>query len=238
MSTGFNPQYQQYTAQAYSPAPTASAVNIQIFNPTANAAPQYVTQPINPLYQNASFYPGYGQTPAVSYPMNYNTPIHQNQSGMNAVSNEINEQPAAPKEEKKADKAKKEEKKKTKVILTDNYIKSLENYLNNENPKIRLSAATEILERFKEDGTRKTNPALCALLNKVIQDPRASVRYVGLTALDTGYAYGNDETVQILKALETRTDLEYGEDAVLASQILLKLSGQMVTEDVPLKEEA
>ena len=106
---------------------------------------------------------------------------------------------------------------------------SLENYLNNQDPKIRLTAAKELLERFKEDDTRKNDPALTALLNKVIQDPKASVRYVGLTTLDVGYASGNQETVEILKQLQNRPDLEYGEDSILASQILLKMSGQKVT---------
>ena len=52
--------------------------------------------------------------------------------------------------------------------LTDDYIKSLENYMNNENPKIRLIGTKEVLERFKEDENRKDNPSLMALLNKSI----------------------------------------------------------------------
>lgn len=150
-------------------------------------------------------------------------------SGLNAVSKEENKTEKSNISETKQEENKKtEEKKKEKVILTDDYIKSLENYLNNQDPKIRLTAAKELLERFKEDDTRKNDPALCALLNKVIKDPKASVRYVGLTTLDVGYAGGNNETIDILKQLQNRTDLEYGEDSVLASQILLKMSGQKV----------
>lgn len=239
MTSGFNQQqyqtYTQYPQQVYYPAaqtagavPGASAVNIQIFNPTANAAPQ--TQHVMPLYQNASIYGTQGQAPVMQYPINYNAPINQT-SSYNNVSNEgdtikpVSTNVEAVKEDSKKTE---EKKKKEKVILTDDYIKSLENYLNNQDPKIRLTAAKELLERFKEDDTRKNDPALCALLNKVIQDPKASVRYIGLTTLDVGYAGGNNETVDILKQLQSRTDLEYGEDSILASQILLKMSGQKV----------
>ena len=75
-------------------------------------------------------------------------------------------------------------------------------------------------------------------LDKTIQDPKASVRYIGLTILDTNYAQGNEETVNILKQLQNRPDLEYGEDSRLASQILLKMSGQRVEvpDDTPQPE--
>ena len=152
-------------------------------------------------------------------------------------------QTLAPKETKpieteKKTEDKKDKKTKEKVILTDDYIKSLENYLNNQDAKIRLTAAKELLDRFKEDKTRKADPALTALLNKTIQDPKASVRYIGLTILDTNYAQGNEETVNILKQLQNRPDLEYGEDSRLASQILLKMSGQRVEvpDDTPQPE--
>lgn len=251
MSTGFNPQYAQcqnqavqpgyyypqqsvaapanynYTPQSY-PAPTASGVNIQIINPTATTGPvsQYPSaQPVMPLYPNGSLYGN--QNPGVTYPMNYNAPINQ--------TNNYNQTQQTQEASKPEDKNKKT---KEKVILTDDYIMSLENYLNNQDAKIRLTAAKELLDRFKEDKTRKADPALTALLNKTIQDPKASVRYIGLTILDTGYAQGNEETVNILKQLQNRPDLEYGEDSILASQILLKMSGQKVEvpDDSPQQE--
>jgi len=252
MSTGFNPQHQQYpqyaqysaqaampgyyypAAQAQpamqpapmqtNPTPTASAVNIQIFNPTANAGPvaQYpVMQAAAPMYPNTSLYNT--ANPGVSYPMNYNAPINQTNNYNQPQTQEETKTPAAEAKDNK-----KTEKTKEKVVLTDDYIKSLENFLNNQDAKIRLTAAKELLDRFKEDKTRKADPALTALLNKVIQDPKASVRYLGLTILDTGYATGNQETVEILKQLQNRPDLEYGEDSILASQILLKMAGQKV----------
>lgn len=254
MSTGFNPQYQQYpqcaqyaaqtAQQGYycqpqqavpqngytqpNPTPTASAVNIQIFSPTANAGPVTqcpAAQPVMPLYPNSSLYGN--QNPGVTYPMNYNAPINQ--------TNNYNQTQQAQETPKTEDKNKKT---KEKVVLTDEYIMSLENYLNNQDAKIRLTAAKELLDRFKEDKTRKADPALTALLNKTIQDPKASVRYIGLTILDTGYAQGNEETVNILKQLQNRPDLEYGEDSRLASQILLKMSGQKVEvpDDSPQPE--
>lgn len=238
MTAGFNPQYQQYPqyqGQTYYPAacvPGANAVNIQIFNPTANAGPvtQNAMQPAVPMYQNSSIYGEQNGVPTASYPMNYNAPIRAHKS-----------EPAVEEEKPKEAETKKTEKKKEKkekVLLTDDYIKTLENYLNNEDPKIRLSAAKELLDRFKEDDTRKNDPALCALLNKVIQDPKASVRYVGLTTLDVGYAQGNNETVEILKQMQNRSDLEYGEDARLAAEILLKMAGQKVEIPAENQEEA
>lgn len=243
MTAGFNPQYQQYTqytpqlqGQACYPAasiPGANAVNIQIFNPVANAGPvtQNAMQPATAMYPVSSIYgaPNATAMASASYPMNYNAPI--NSYKMEAPAEPaVKEAAEAPKEDKKeAEKTEKKEK----VLLTDNYIKTLENYLNNEDPKIRLTAAKELLDRFKEDDTRKSDPALCALLNKVIQDPKASVRYVGLTTLDVGYAQGNSETVEILKQLQNRSDLEYGEDARLAAEILLKMAGQKVEVPSP-----
>ncbi len=244
MATGFNPQYQQQ--QSYCPTqyagatPSASAVNIQIFNPTANACPQSMMQypmmqSAPSLYPNGSLYDKQQDgNPGITYPMNYNAPINQtnNYNALPMREQQPKEALAEPKkEEKKAD-----DKKKEKVILTDDYIKSLENYLNNQNPKVRLSAAKELLERFKEDNTRQNDPALCALLNKVLQDPKASVRYIALTTLDVGYALGNEETIQILQQLQNKPELEYGEDAVLASQILLKMAGHKV--EVPASENS
>ena len=130
-----------------------------------------------------------------------------------------------------------QENKKTKKVtpLTDDYVKSLENYMNDQNPKIRLIGAKELLERFKEDENRKDNPSLMPLLNKALRDPSPSVRFLGLTMLQLGYVVGNDETVTILKEIQTKNQDKIGEDALLASEILLKMSaGQKV--DVPMTQ--
>ena len=50
------------------------------------------------------------------------------------------------------------------VLLTDDYIKTLENYLRDDNPDIKLMGAKEVMKRFREDESRKGDPALTALL--------------------------------------------------------------------------
>ncbi len=130
-----------------------------------------------------------------------------------------------------------QENNKTKKVtpLTDDYVKSLENYMNDQNPKIRLIGAKELLERFKEDENRKDNPSLMPLLNKALRDSSPSVRFLGLTMLQLGYAVGNNETVTILKEIQTQNKDKIGEDSLLASEILLKMSaGQKI--DVPMTQ--
>ena len=130
-----------------------------------------------------------------------------------------------------------QENNKTKKVtpLTDDYVKSLENYMNDQNPKVRLIGAKELLERFKEDENRKDNPSLMPLLNKALRDSSPSVRFLGLTMLQLGYAVGNDETVTILKEIQTQNKDKIGEDSLLASEILLKMSaGQKI--DVPMTQ--
>ena len=76
------------------------------------------------------------------------------------IINELNSRVAEQKELEKNGK-------KTKVVaLTNEYIMSLENYLNNPNTEIRLMAAKEILTRLDEDKERFDDAALNALLNK------------------------------------------------------------------------
>ncbi len=220
-------QLQNGAMQGTYPAPSVGAVNIQIFNPTANPQPQAQ----NPYPQGF-----YQANPCPNYPCNYNNlmnstpaptynstnPIDPSSAQpMNLNSNQEGVASNSPTDSQTNTKDVKENK--PKVILTDDYIKTLENYLNSQDKKIRSMGAKELFERFKEDETRKDDPALTALLNKVLQDPTETVKFIGLTALDTGYANGNDETMQILTNMQN-TDTSYGEDASLASQILLKLS--------------
>ena len=80
----------------------------------------------------------------------------------------------AREEQMKTDK--KNSKQKRVVVLTDEYIKSLENYLNNPNDEIRLMASKEILMRLDEDKDRYNDAALNALLNKMLQDPSKLIR--------------------------------------------------------------
>ena len=242
----------QYRPQTIPVGPNASAVNIQIYGPTAygtgasasTAAQPYPPQPY-PYYPHPSQYQGY---PYGIHSGNINGNGNVNGSGNivgdgsgNASANvNTNTNTNITTNTSDTDGTKKNEKI---VALTDEYIKSLENYLNNQDPKIRMQAINEILKRFKEDKSRMNDVALTALLNKALQDPSASVRFMALTILDVGYASGNEETLNILKQVEHQSGSTIqAEDARLASQILLKSSGNTVevpagTGHAPPKEE-
>lgn len=217
--------------------PAGGAVNINIFNPmTTNGAPVY---PQNTYYTNpAVTYPAYVQqngtlpqmpAPANAYPavqtqeMNVQMPQPQQMQIPAAQETKQTPQTSVP----EAQTEQKPEENANITPLTNEYIKTLENYLNDNDPKVRLVGTKELLNRFKETETRKADPALTALLNKTLKDPSASVRQLALTILNIGYAAGNDETIAILNNIQANTsDTMYAEDAILAKEILLKLSQQ------------
>jgi len=220
------PQQQGYTyQQPYAQQPQASvgAVNIQIYNPTVSPG-------------GVGYYPYYVPTNIPAQPAGMNQNINQN------VTQQVGQQPQQPpvetpqqpaaapiNENKEVDKKeeKKDDKKKQIVPLTDAYIKTLENYLNNQNADVRLMGAKELLNRFKEDESRKGDIALTNLLNKCLRDPSQSVRLLGLATLEAGYAYGDDLTVKILKDMQSK-DTAYNQDALTASQVLLKMAGKKI----------
>lgn len=129
-----------------------------------------------------------------------------------------------------------EEKKNTKetkiVALTDEYIKSLENYLNNPNDEIRLMASKEILTRLDEDKDRYNDAALNALLNKMMQDPSKTVRVAALSAFASQLASGNDYTVKLLRDIQANPKSDK-EDVLQAADILLKMSAGVEVKNVP-----
>jgi len=129
-----------------------------------------------------------------------------------------------------------EEKKNTKeqkiVALTDEYIKSLENYLNNPNDEIRLMASKEILTRLDEDKDRYNDAALNALLNKMLQDPNKLVRIASLSALSSQLASGNDYTVKLLHNIQSNPNADK-EDVLQAADILLKMSAGVEVKNIP-----
>lgn len=121
------------------------------------------------------------------------------------------------------------------VALTNEYIMSLENYLNNPNKDIRLMAAKEILTRLNEDRDRKDDAALNALLNKMMQDPDKLVRVAAMSAFSSGLATGNDFTLQMLQDMQK--DPETSEDDALeAANILLKMSETKETKYVNVQQ--
>lgn len=191
--------------------PNYSGVNIQIFNPSVNAPG---TTPPAQSIQNYNTYPGQ------AYPPNYYT------NNFNPTQN----LPAAVEPEKK------KTEKRDIVELTDDYIKNLENYLNSQDQKIRLTAAKEVLARLHEDGSRKDDLALNALINKMLQDPSQPIRSLALAALNSRIVTGDDLTVKLLQGIQQQKT-GYGEDALEASQILLKMSGNTVQKEFEVKDK-
>lgn len=118
------------------------------------------------------------------------------------------------------------------IALTDEYIKSLENYLNNPNDDIRVMASKEILKRLDEDKDRKDDAALNALLNKMMQDPSKIVRVAALSAFNSGLATGNDYTVKLLHDIQNNPNSDK-EDVLQAADILLKFSAGEEVKNIP-----
>ena len=109
------------------------------------------------------------------------------------------------------------------VALTNEYIMSLENYLNNPNNDVRLMAAKEILTRLNEDRDRYNDAALNALLNKMLQDPEKLIRIAAMSAFSSQLASGNDYTVKILTDIQKNPNSDK-EDVLEAANILLMRS--------------
>ena len=142
------------------------------------------------------------------------------------IINDISEREAEIEEEKKNTKE-------TKIVaLTDEYIKSLENYLNNPNDEIRLMASKDILTRLDEDKDRYDDAALNALLNKMLQDPSKLVRIAALSAFASQLASGNNYTVQLLHNIQSNPNSDK-EDVLQAADILLKMSAGTEIKNIP-----
>lgn len=210
-----------------------SGVNIQIFNPSVT--PPGATPPTYNV--NAPCYPSnYYTNPMGAGAMNGagQTGNGGNGSaiGANTGSEKNSETNKTSETETKDDK--KTEKKKV-VQLTDDYIRNLENYLNSQEKDIRLSAAKEVYSRLEEDTSRKDDKALTALINKMLQDPSEEIRVLAMAALQGRIVTGDDFTVGVLTRMQN-DKAHYGMDAVDASNILLKMSGQQVEKEVPVTE--
>ena len=127
--------------------------------------------------------------------------------------------------------------KKTRVVaLTNEYIMSLENYLNNPNTEIRLMASKEVLTRLDEDKSRYDDAALNALLNKMLQDPEKLIRIAALSAFSSQLASGNDYTETLLKQIQQNPNADK-EDVLEASEILLKRSASTEIKYTPTTEQ-
>ena len=120
------------------------------------------------------------------------------------------------------------------VALTNEYIMSLENYLNNPNSEIRLMAAKEILTRLDEDKDRYDDVALNALLNKMLQDPEQLIRVAAMSAFSSKLASGNDFTVKLLQDIQNNPNANK-DDVVEAANILLTMSAETEIKHEPAK---
>ncbi len=203
------PQAQNQNVQV----PNYSGVNIQIFNPSVT--PPGATAPVYNV--NA---PNYGSTNATGcYPPDYYT----KQYGQNNTTNTTTTNTTDKKTEKREI-----------VQLTDDYIRNLENYLNSQDKEVRLMGAKEVVARLEEDHSRKDDKALNALINKMLQDPSTAVRVMALSALDSRIVTGDDFTVGVLQQMQN-SQSGYGQDAMQASNVLLKMSGQTVEKEFEVK---
>lgn len=203
--------------------PNYSGVNIQIFNPSVGvpgAAPVYNVN--SPNY-----------TPGNAYPAGYYTNQWGGANGGNV--NNTTTATTTTTETKKEEDKKKTEKRKI-VELTDEYIKNLENYLNSNDAEVRLMGAKEVVARLQEDETRKDDLALNALINKMLQDPNSQVRILALSMLDSRSATGDNLTVKLLQQMQNSAG-GYGQDAVQAANILLKMSGKLVEKEFEVKDK-
>ena len=136
-----------------------------------------------------------------------------------------------------SDDANKKKTEKRKIVqLTDDYIRNLESYLNSQDKGVRLTAAKEVYARLEEDDSRHDDKALTALINKMLQDPSEEIRILALTALNSRICTGDDYTVGVLQNIQKNTG-GYGQDAVDASQILLKMSGKQVEKEFEVKDK-
>jgi len=166
---------------------------------------------------------------------NINTPAYPNPNQQGAKGNGLGDDALRKKAladssqrfvrdaEKVIEKAPDNKKERNIVILTDNYVKSLENHLRSNNKKLRQQAIAEVLMRFKEDKSRIDNPSLTALLNIALQDQNATVRATAMTIIQSGYAKGDKLTEQLLRQIQGTTKA-YSQDAAQASDGLLQMS--------------
>lgn len=228
--------YQQpQTTQVQSAYPTTSAVNIIIQNPTASPNPGGSVIPAMPCYPPNY----YTQNPTynVNNPPNNQTINNATTQTAPAVQPVQQEVAAAP-IEKKEDKSEGSKKTKEVVELTDDYIKTLENYLRNPNKEIRIMGAKELSKRFEEDDSRRSDKALNSLLNLTLQDKSQAVRSIGLAIANGGLAQGDNKTVEVLKGMQSSSN-SYGQDALVAAESLLKMSGGKVKipDDSPDKKD-
>ena len=109
---------------------------------------------------------------------------------------------------------------KPKMELTDHYVRNLESYLNSQDSKLRLMAGQDVVARLQEDSERRTNPALTALTNKMLQDPEIGIRSLSLAALEANIVEGDEFTNQLLKQMAQKQNEQ---ESDIAKKVLLRM---------------
>lgn len=220
----YQPPVQNQQAQTYQIPASTSGVNIQIFNPSVTTpGAQAPTYNVNAPCYPSGYYTGQ---------MGADGKLHNN-SNNNNNSNVNNTSTSTTTETTTKENDKKTEKRKI-VQLTDDYIRNLETYLNSPEREIRLNAAKEVYARLEEDESRKDDKALTALVNKMLQDPSQEIRFLALAALDSRIVTGDDFTVGVLQKMQNDPNADR-QDAVDASSILLKMSGNQIEKEFEVK---
>lgn len=195
--------------------PGSCGVNIQIFNPAS-----YASVAPSSSYSN-NFLP--------SYPQNYYTQNFTQPPPVVPAATPTQPQTTHTAESKKTEK-------REIVQLTDTYIKNLETALNNQNSQVRLMAAKEVLARLQEDPSRKDDPALNALVNKMLQDPYAPVKMIAMSAIESRIASGDDTSIKILQNIQKQKTAN-GEDSLQAHHALLQMSAKTTQKEFEAKEK-
>ena len=177
----------------------SSGVNIYIYNPSGIGGPSSNST------ANASYgYPIPGSQTTV------NNTVHQEN---NVVAKTTNTTEQTTKTDKK-------QKTKKVVELTDDYIKTLENYLRSPDATVRKSGIKELINRYEEDESRYDDPALTALLNIALQDSDTNNRLFAMSPIASGSAHGDENTIKLLQNLQA-SDKLYGQEAKMANDALL-----------------
>lgn len=108
--------------------------------------------------------------------------------------------------------------------------------MNSQDKEVRMMGAKEVIARLEEDNSRKDDKALNALVNKMLQDPYTPIRILALSALDSRAVTGDELTVGLLKQMQNSQG-GYGQDAMQATETLLKMSGQKVEKEFEVKDD-
>ena len=196
--------------------PCSAGVHINIVNPSAGA-------PVNPSdlpdYYKQWAMGGYNTCPCACPEHQYPNAQLNNDNSANIQNNNIDYANNPDYKPKRI------------TVITDDYIKTLEQWLNSQEESQRQAAAKQVLQRLQEDKRRYDNPALNALINKMLQDPNHYVKSTALLSLSTKLAKGDELTKNLLQKIALDKS-HFGRDAKLAETILVQMAAdtQLVYE--------